>query len=700
MASGVNVKMGVSGVAQFKQSINQAKTSLKTLDAQLALTEKQYKASGDAETYMQQKSEQLQAKLEAQKQVAAAAEKALQDMTEKGVDKSTKAFQDMIVQLAKAKGDMLDTQSELDGIGVKADEAGSAVDGMNYQLQGIGKGISWQNVTTGLSDITSGMQRVMSKAFQMGEAIVNATLGAGSWADEIKTTAAQYQIDPEDLQRMRKTANIIDTDVDAIINAQKKLKKGVGSGNEEVMGAFAALFGDGYNPNAKGWENAFWDAGEALLKFTDAEKQEVYAQRLFGRSWNELIPLFQAGREEYEKTNASWNVVEKNQLDNLGKMDDAYQKMQGEWETFKMEMLEAFSGPLTEGMETITGLFKELNAYLDTPEGQAMLKQIGDTISGLITDLTAIDPSEVVAGLKSVVDGITKSLKWIVKNKETVVTAVEGFIGAWAVMKTASGVATALKLIDGIKGLKAGGAAASAAAAGASTGASWGSAFASAVLKAAPWLAGLYTLLNPAASADNDKDLITDGNGNLTQAGKDAGWRHDESGDLVRDLNDINDKYVDKAYQEFLKEEEARNEVSNGMTEAQRAAAEAFWDAWRADPENIDDAYDAFEKAFEGNEDIFDKLDELMTLYMQRNNDQDQWRTVEDIPDEVLRQASKGNSEMASAANTMKGIPGMVSAAVETALSKCRVVIDGQQAGRILAPHIGNELGGVVATLV
>ena len=70
MAGGVNVKMGVSGVAQFKQSINQAKQNMKTLDAQLALTEKQYKATGDAETYMQQKTEQLKAKLEEQKAIA------------------------------------------------------------------------------------------------------------------------------------------------------------------------------------------------------------------------------------------------------------------------------------------------------------------------------------------------------------------------------------------------------------------------------------------------------------------------------------------------------------------------------------------------------------------------------------------------------------------------------------------------------
>ena len=83
MANGVNVKMGVSGVAQFKQNMNQAKQSVKTLDAQLALTEKQFKASGDAEEYMAKKTAELQAKMEAQKSVVENAEKALQAMAEK-----------------------------------------------------------------------------------------------------------------------------------------------------------------------------------------------------------------------------------------------------------------------------------------------------------------------------------------------------------------------------------------------------------------------------------------------------------------------------------------------------------------------------------------------------------------------------------------------------------------------------------------
>ena len=105
MATGVNVKMGVSGVSQFKNNMNQAKQAVKTLDAQLALSEKQFKASGDAEGYMTEKTELLKAKLEQQKKVADNAQKALDDMTKNGVDRASKAYQDMYRSLLQAKGE-------------------------------------------------------------------------------------------------------------------------------------------------------------------------------------------------------------------------------------------------------------------------------------------------------------------------------------------------------------------------------------------------------------------------------------------------------------------------------------------------------------------------------------------------------------------------------------------------------------------
>ena len=59
MASGVNVKMGISGVAQFKQGMKESQAAVKNLDQQLKLNEQQLKLNGDAETYLQNNVKEL-----------------------------------------------------------------------------------------------------------------------------------------------------------------------------------------------------------------------------------------------------------------------------------------------------------------------------------------------------------------------------------------------------------------------------------------------------------------------------------------------------------------------------------------------------------------------------------------------------------------------------------------------------------------
>ena len=55
MAGGANLKLGAD-VSQFKQGVSEAQASLKTLDAALKVNEASFKAGGDAQVYMTQKS--------------------------------------------------------------------------------------------------------------------------------------------------------------------------------------------------------------------------------------------------------------------------------------------------------------------------------------------------------------------------------------------------------------------------------------------------------------------------------------------------------------------------------------------------------------------------------------------------------------------------------------------------------------------
>ena len=554
MATGVNVKMGVSGVSKFKQDINAVKQSVKTMDQALALNEKQFKATGDAEEYMRTKAELLETKMAAQKSVIADAERALKQMTDQGVDKASKAFQEMQRTLLQAQGELIDTEQALKGIDDNSEEAANGVDSMNTQLKSIGKQVSFETVTNGIGAITDKMEAAAKWAWKLGDALVKNVLGAGSWADELKTLSDQTGIDVETLQRMEKTARVIDTDVDTILTAQSKLKKGTAEASEGVMGAFAALKID--PSTAKNAEDLFWMVGEGLLKLDDEYDQEAYAQKLFGKSWKELMPLFKAGRKEYDDTMKSWNVLSTEQVENLGKMDDSYQKMSEEWETFKKTVLETISGPMTKILDTLSGLLKRFNEYLATPEGKEMLEAMGNAVSSLVEDLVNIDPEKVVEGLAGVFNKITEAFKWIDEHKDDVVNAMKVIVGGWAALKLTGGALQVLQLINGVKGMTIGGgsgaSAGAAAAAGGTTLFSGLKKVAGAAAKAVPWLAGLNVLTKNAFTPQGNDDLW-DENGNPTETAKKVG--------------------ITQTYDEYNK-----REWTDAEREAARVKAQADWE--------------------------------------------------------------------------------------------------------------------------
>ena len=469
MATGVNVKMGVSGVQQFKQGMKESQQAVKTLDQALKLNEQQLKSTGDAELYLQNKTKILEDQIAKQTQVVKQSQAALDAMRRNGVQETSTAFQAMQANVYKASTDLMRMRTELENVGAAGEDASVGTDDLNTSLQDIGKGISWQNVTSGIGKITDALEKAAKKALQVGKAITREVLGAGSWADDLHTRATYYGLSDEELQRMEKTSNLVDTSVDAIVRAQKNLRKGIGSADEGVMGAFAALFGEGYNPKETGWENAFWDAGEALMKFTDAEEQEVYAQKLFGRSWNELIPLFETGREKYEEMNASWSVVSEENLKKLQEMDDQYQKLSGEFETFKMTFLSALAEGLTPLMETLTGLMEKFNEYISSPEGQAAMEKLGEAISNMFSDLSNADPEKIIENLSGIFDKIQGGLQWLIDNKDTVVNALKVIVGGFALLKLGSLAANIGQIVNGLGGLASKGAASGAASSAASS---------------------------------------------------------------------------------------------------------------------------------------------------------------------------------------------------------------------------------------
>ena len=471
MASGVNVKMGVSGVAQFKQGMKESQAAVKNLDQQLKLNEQQLKLNGDAETYLQNKSQLLEEQIRKQQEVVRQAEAALKSMRDNGVSATSVEFQKMQQASYASQTELLRMRTELQNVGQSAGEAETDVSSMNEELANIGAGISWQNVTSGIEKVTGALETAAKAAYRMGRAIVGATLEGGQWADELETSAEMYEMTPEELWRMQQTANLIDTEADTIISARKKLVTAMGKdASKETMGAFAALGISNLSGTDENIEDIFWTAGEALMNWDDKVERNKYAMQLYGKSWEELIPIFKAGRQTYEETMSKWTWVGDEQFESLTKLNDAQMEMNSEWESLKRQFEGTMAEVMLPVMETLTGLMQEFNAYLQTDEGQEMLKSLGETVSSLFEDLEKIKPEDVINGIKDALDGVKTGLEWIKEHSGEIVSAIEGIALAFAGMKIAGLAANVLQLVNGLKGLTGAKAAAGAAGAAATGG--------------------------------------------------------------------------------------------------------------------------------------------------------------------------------------------------------------------------------------
>ena len=528
----VSVKMGVSGVAQFKQGITEAAASVKTLDAALKTNEKQLKATGDKEAFMASQTNLLQGKIEALRNVAKNAEQALKQMEANGVSKTSKSYQEMQRKLVEAQGGILDAQADMQNLGSAAVEAAGQTDKLATSLGGLNKRVSLEQVIGAIDGITGAMEKAAGKAKDLGKKIWENITDSARWSDDIATQAMVLNMDVEDYQRMKAVFDTVgEITVAEWQKAKMKVQQAIYNPSDDQNTILELL---GINTHemkagkygvvedaARDFEDVFWEIGEKLRQKVESGQMtqdlaDTYAQAIFGRGFAGLNNLFGMGKEGFQKELEDQAAASKEAIEKNAKLNDELIQLQDKFKKLEAEVTSGLSPALTAAADTLGRLLDSVLEYLQKPEGQEALDKLGTAVSGLFEDLNDIDPQQVVEGFTGVFDKIIEGVKWLDDNKGTVVSALEFIVGGWGMLKLTGAALDIVKLFEGISGMTGGGAAT----AGAAAGASWGAAFAAAVAKAAPWLVGAYALLSP-AEGGNDSPFD-----NKTGQMTNEGWRY------------------------------------------------------------------------------------------------------------------------------------------------------------------------------
>ena len=377
--AGVNVKMGVTGVSQFKQSMKESESAVKALNESLKVNESNLKLTGDQETYLKNKTQILNEAIKKQTEVVKHSQEALESMRKNGVSETSTAFQNMRAKANNALAKLIDMKTELKNTESGAKDAGDA-------LKNIGKGVAWDNVAEGIGKINNSLQTAARSAIRIGKTIARSAMDSTQWADDILTRSTQYGVDAETLQRMENVAEYIDTDVDTIISAKDKLAK-----NRETLPELLGLTTDG-----KSAEDLFWETGDAIMALDDSFDKAEIAQKVFGRSWRELLPLFTAGREQYEELMETQNVLTNEQVQQLGAADDAIKNVQQQIELMKNQFWADNADKITELLQWTIDNKDAVVAALGTIAGGFGLLKMG----------------ELAANVGKVVNGF-KELGWL-----------------------------------------------------------------------------------------------------------------------------------------------------------------------------------------------------------------------------------------------------------------------------------------------
>ena len=465
MAREIKTSLIVDGEQAFKRSINEANTSMKNLGTQLTLAQAQFKKDGDAMKLMETRSKALKGEIDQQEKIVEALEKAVQDSA-KAYGENSEKTEKWQAELNRAKAKLTNLQSELTLNEQGLDRNGKAFDessqhAADYQatLQSIGKNVSFETITSGINGVTSLVTAAIDKIVDLGKKLVEIMRESAQWADDLVTQSIVNGLSVEDQQRMDYASKFADTSVDTIMKARdkvvNKMVKGWKSGDLDMWQFL------GIDPStSRDPLEVLFEVGETLRSMATIDGNDVradaYAMEVFGKSYRELLPLFQYGRDAFFQKMSEAPIVSDENIGKLTSLNDKFDELDSRITQLKETALAQLAPALEGVVGTINTMLEEFGKWMESDEGKQAMSELSEAIKELFSGLKDVKFKDVIDKVKDAINGIKDALLWLNEHKDDVVTALEIIAGGFALLKVSELALNIGKIVSGFQTLWAG----------------------------------------------------------------------------------------------------------------------------------------------------------------------------------------------------------------------------------------------------
>ena len=348
-----NTQMGVSGIGEFKNAMNEARMATRTLDSEMKLAQAQFKATGDAETYLQQRTAILAQQISQQEKAAQAARSALEAMRAGGVEQSSRAYQDMQRAVYDAERQLVQLRQEADKTGDEVLDLSSDSEKLSKSLDDIGKTSRFTAIANGFQAVATITRTVWNNVQRIGRTVGE----SADWADDLITTSKRYGLTTTELQQFEYAARFVDTEVSSILKARDKLM-------QKAKGEDMLFLSDGLTQYGVALKEAegktrdtmdvFWDFIDVLGQYKDETERDAIAQEYFGKSFRDLYTLVEAGRSGWEEYMENAKVVDDKDVQKLGELDDTLEELDASWQKLKNTVVADFAPGVTKAIKDVT----------------------------------------------------------------------------------------------------------------------------------------------------------------------------------------------------------------------------------------------------------------------------------------------------------------------------------------------------------
>ena len=423
-------KIQLKGASQYKKDLQQIVAESKALASEMNLVKSSFDKSTSSEKRYEAVSAQLTKQIETQKRYVEQLTKAYEAEVAKSGERSTAALKvkDALNKAQSTLNNMERENAELAEAEKNETAAAKENTSAHEKLNGVLK--------VGLAAIGT----IAASTAAAAKALWDCTNAAGQWADNLLTLSQQSGVSVDTLQKWDYAARFIDVDSDTMVKALGKVTKmqasSIKSGEEYITmldGQTIALRGS--NGELKSNEELLMNMVDAIGSIADDTVREAAAQELFGKSFQEMMPLINAGSEGLKKysdeAEALGLVLGGDAVNALGEFDDQMQRIKATMEVAGRQLALSFlpatqevAKELSELATTVTSALADgfQDADVDTIL-DALFEKISKGMSNLSKMMPAI--TRFMTGLvNKLIEFVTQNLPMLAQVGLQIITGL------------------------------------------------------------------------------------------------------------------------------------------------------------------------------------------------------------------------------------------------------------------------------------